>query len=83
MNYLLNDNTFLNEIRKQLDLNYAKYKYYLHYFVLRIYERLRWVLNYYYSHKYLRGFLNKITNKMKEVFLIYFKENAFIVFDKS
>lgn len=83
MNYLLNDKTFLNEIIKQLDANYARYKYYLHYFVLRIYERLRWILNYYYAHKYLRGFLNKITNKMKEVFLVYFKENAYIVFDKS
>lgn len=73
LNYLFNDATFLREIKKQLDLNYARYKYYLHYFIIRIYERLRWVLNYYYAHKYLRGFLNKITNKMKDFFLIYFK----------
>lgn len=44
---------------------------------------MRWILNYYYEHKYIRGFLNKITNKMKEQFLIYFKENALDVFDKS
>ena len=83
MNYLLSDETFLTEIRKQLDFNYGHYHYYLHYFLLRIYERLRWILNYYYGHKYIRGFLNKITNKMKEVFLIYFKDNALNVFDKS
>lgn len=83
MNYLLTDQTFQTEIRKQLDANYGQYQYYLHYYLLRIYERLRWVLNYYYGHKYIRGFLNKITNKMKEIFLIYFKDNALNVFDKS
>jgi hypothetical protein len=45
LNYLLMDPTFVKEIRKQLDSNYGRYKYYLHYFILRIYERLRWVLN--------------------------------------
>lgn len=44
---------------------------------------MRWILNYYYSHRYLRGFLNKITNIMKKCFLKYFKESAFIIFDKS
>ncbi len=62
LNYLMSDDTFQQEIKKQLDQEYGKYKYYLHYFILRIYERIRWILNHYYEHKYLRGFLNKITN---------------------
>ena len=83
MDYLLMDETFLTELRKQLDANYGKYNYYLHYYMFRIYERLRWVLNYYYGHKYIRNFLNKITNKMKQVFLFYFRDSALNVFDKS
>ena len=83
MYYLLSDEIFQSELKKQLDANYGAYRYELHYYIIRIYERLRWILNYYYGHKYIRGFFNKITNKMKDSFLLYFKNNALNVFDKS
>lgn len=83
MNYLLNDKTFMGELIRQLDSNYGRSRYYLHYYVIRIYERLRWLVSEYYEHKYLRGFLNLITNKLKKNFLLYFRDVHYIVFDKS
>jgi hypothetical protein len=51
---------------------------------MRIYERLRWILSYYYEHKYVRGFLNKVTNKMKVSFLEEFlKSKTYRVFDRN
>lgn len=83
MNYLLCDSTFMLELKKELNDNYARGYYTLHYIILRIYERLRWLLGYYYRHSYVRGFLNRVTNHMKQILLIDFKDNAFRVFDRA
>lgn len=55
----------------------------MHYYVIRIYERLRWLLDYYYGHKYIRGFLNKVTNQMKNLFLNDFQANMVRIFDRN
>ncbi len=83
LNYLQQDETFIKELNKELNNDHGRGFYYLHYYIMRIYERLRWLLNYYYEHKYIRGFLNKVTNRMKEVFLMQFKENMYRVFDRN
>ena len=48
LNYLQEDETFIKELSKELNNNYTRGYYYLHYYIMRIYERLRWILNYYY-----------------------------------
>jgi hypothetical protein len=68
---------------KQLKDDYTGGIYYLHYYVIRIYERLRWLLDYYYGHKYIRGFLNKVTNQMKNLFLNDFQANMVRIFDRN
>ncbi len=64
---------FRKELDKELALNYSRGYYYLHYFIIRIYERLRWLTEYYYKHPYIRGMLNMITNKMRTMYLDVFK----------
>ena len=83
LNYLQEDETFIKELSKELNNNYTRGYYYLHYYIMRIYERLRWILNYYYELKYIRGFLNKVTNKMKTIFLEEFKNSMYRVFDRN
>lgn len=64
-------------------LNYSRGYYYLHYFIIRIYERLRWLTEYYYQHSYIRGMLNMISNKMRTMYLDVFKEIALRIFDRN
>ena len=68
---------------RQLKDDFANGFFYLHYYIMRIYERLRWLLNYFYGHKYIRGFLNKVTNQMKNIFLKDFQKNMFKTFDRN
>ena len=68
---------------KELENNYSRGLYYLHYIIIRIYERLRWLRNYYYDHHYIRGILNVISNKMRKDYLEKFRNSMIRIFDRD
>ena len=74
---------FRQELSKELTSNYSRGIYYLHYILIRIYERLRFLTDYYYNHNYIRGLLNVISNIMKKDFLEEFKLKMFRIFDRD
>jgi hypothetical protein len=74
---------FRAELIKELTLNYSRGYFYLHYFIIRIYERLRWLTEYYYKHSYIRGMLNMISSKIKADYLEEFRKSSLRIFDRD
>ena len=63
--------------------NYQRGYYYLHYYIIRIYERLRFLKNQYSSYRFISNFINSLTNKIKAEFLDKFATTSANIFDKN
>ena len=74
---------FRGELGKELASNYSRGIYYLHYILIRIYERLRFLTDHYYDHNYIRGLLNLISNTLRHLYLEDFRANMFRIFDRD
>lgn len=74
---------FKKSIEEVLAKNYQKGQYYLHYYIIRIFERLRYLKNRYSRYRFINNFISSLTHKMKIEFLDKFAMSNANIFDKN
>ena len=80
---ILYDDDFKKSIDTELTTNYQRGAYYLHYYIIRIFERLRYLKNKYHEHRFMHNFISSLTFKMKIDFLDKFATLNANIFDKN
>lgn len=74
---------FKKIIDEDLMKNYQKGYYYLHYYIIRIFERLRYLKNQYSGHRFINNYISSLTHKLKVDFLDKFALFHANIFDKN
>lgn len=79
---ILHKQKFKDSLDEELTRNYARGNYYLHYEIMRIFERLRYLSNK-YNNRFVKSFIRSVTNKIRTDYLEKFIVTAIQIFNKN
>ena len=79
---ILHKERFKDMLDEELTRNYARGNYYLHYEIMRIFERLRYLSNK-YNNRFVKSFIRTVTNKIRSDYLERFIVTAIQIFNKN